>query len=151
LAAGEGAVQLFEVEARDRLRLVVFGHREVVARQIADDRAALVAHDDVDQHELGAGAEHGALLRVRPHGRMPATSAVATSERQAREDRKEKNRSTSSEPESRQDLNAPHRPYGRHTAERRRVHVRVDRRELHIVEQSCWPAPGSTARASDPR
>src|SRR5262245_59160306 len=62
-------VQTFEVEARDCLGPVVFGHRKVVARQIADDRAALVAHDDVDEHELGAGAKHRALLRSRRWGR----------------------------------------------------------------------------------
>ena len=61
-----GAIELFEVEARDGLRLVVFGDGEVVAREAADDRSALVAHDDVDQDELGAGAEHRRRLRAAP-------------------------------------------------------------------------------------
>jgi len=46
-------VQFLEVEARDGLRLVVLGDGEIIARQSAHDGAALVAYDDVDQHELG--------------------------------------------------------------------------------------------------
>src|SRR5262245_5407543 len=46
-----------------------------------------------------------------------------------------KSRTPSLEPESRQYLNAPHRPYRRHAAERWRTNVGVNRRELHIVEQ----------------
>ena len=58
-------VELLEVEARDRLRLVVLGDAEVVPRQTAHDRAVLVAHDDVDEDELGAGAKHRRRLRRR--------------------------------------------------------------------------------------
>src|SRR5262249_15974141 len=50
-------IELFEIEAGNRLRSVVFGDREIVLRQVPNDGPALVADDDVDEDELGAGAE----------------------------------------------------------------------------------------------
>ena len=44
------------------MRFVVLGDHEVGLRETADDGAALVADDDVDEDELGAGAEDGLRL-----------------------------------------------------------------------------------------
>jgi hypothetical protein len=58
-AGSADVANLLEVEGRDLLGLAVFTHDEVVGLQALDDRAVLVADDDVDPHEVGAGAEHG--------------------------------------------------------------------------------------------
>ena len=54
------------------MRFVVLSDHEVGLRETADDGAALVADDDVDQHQLGAASEHWPLgvgtLRTRGDG-----------------------------------------------------------------------------------
>ena len=111
---------------------------EVVARQAAHDRAVLVAHDDVDEDELGAGAEDRRRLRRRLRGgRQPSKSDDDQKKPQSTQRSQRKHFSLRAQRSPRfllrrrhqnlnreQQLHAPHRPDRRHLAEGRRVDVR---------------------------
>ena len=153
---GIDLVELFEVEARDGLRLVVLGDREVVARQAADDRAVPVAHDDVHEDELGAGAKHLPRRRgrLRPRRRRDQHDQKQPQRSQRRRENVSLRARDSAVLRRHQNLNLVRswmRRIGRtrrHLTEGRRVDDGVDRRELHGVEHVAGQHLESTGRAS---
>src|SRR6185436_16718978 len=71
-SAGRRAAQRFvpalrtgdpQIDLLDRIRFTVLPQLEVVECEIADEEAVLVAGDDLDFHQIGAGAEGGRLRR----------------------------------------------------------------------------------------
>ena len=54
---GGGLINGLEVEGADRLGLVVFEDGEVGLLEVADQRARLVAHDNVGEDEVGTDAK----------------------------------------------------------------------------------------------
>ena len=57
------AVELYELERFDLLRLAVLGDVEIRRLQIGNLIAVTVGDDDVDAHEIDAGTKHR-LLRI---------------------------------------------------------------------------------------
>src|SRR5204863_5122335 len=67
---GRGAaVELYQLEGLDLLRLAVFRHVEISRLQIGKLIAVAVGDDDVHADEINAAAEHG-LLRIRRRRRL---------------------------------------------------------------------------------